>query len=134
MSFPNIPNVTPVITITRDDSINLLLASIAFEELGLSHLINSEAEKIQYVLGTLEEQSPLEPATIGDLLEINRSVEQTLKSVVYGQMLHLFQLEDIANYRRLGIHVNTATVTADYNGQTYSDRANAYYHTGRGGF
>ncbi|TCP60184.1 hypothetical protein [Baia soyae] len=53
MSQDNIPNITPNITITRDDSINLLLASIALEELSLSHILYAEGEKLQYVLGTL---------------------------------------------------------------------------------
>ncbi len=63
MSFPTIPDITPTININRSDVINLLLASIAFEELGLAHIINAEAEKIQYILGTLSEQTPTEPPT-----------------------------------------------------------------------
>ena len=55
MSYPNIPTVDATISITLEEAINLLLASIAFEELGLAHIINAEAEKIQYVLGTLED-------------------------------------------------------------------------------
>lgn len=50
MSQANIPNITPSITISRDDALNLLLASIAIEELGMGHVINAEAEKIQYAL------------------------------------------------------------------------------------
>jgi len=129
MSFPNIPNVTPTISINRDDVINLLLASIAFEELGLSHLINSEAEKIQYVLGTLNVQTAPEPPTINDLLKIDKSVNQTLRNVIKNQMLLQFKLEDIIEYLKLGIHVNTARVTAVFNGNTYSDSDSAYYHT-----
>ncbi|HEY9061608.1 MAG TPA: hypothetical protein VIO64_14035 [Pseudobacteroides sp.] len=51
MSFPNIPNITPKIDTNKNNTINLLLDSIVFEELGLAHIINAEAEKIQYVLG-----------------------------------------------------------------------------------
>ncbi|WP_340024819.1 hypothetical protein MHI24_06755 [Paenibacillus sp. FSL K6-1096] len=53
MSNPNIPNISPTVTLTRDDVINLLLSSIAMEELALAHIINAEGEKIQFVLGTL---------------------------------------------------------------------------------
>ena len=96
MSFPNIPDVSPAINIDTGQVINLLLASIAFEELGLSHIINAEAEKIQYVLGTIEGQTPLViPPTIEDLLEINSSVEQTLKNVIKTEMLLQFKLEDV---------------------------------------
>ncbi|MED0970835.1 hypothetical protein [Bacillus paramycoides] len=71
MSQANIPNITPTITLSRDDAINLLLASIALEELGLSHIINSEAEKIQYTIGTLPGLSGT--VSISDILSINQS-------------------------------------------------------------
>lgn len=98
MSFPNIPDVTPEITISKTDVINLLLGSIAFEELGLAHIINAEAEKIQYVLGTLPGSTPATPATIDDLLIIDKSAEQTLKAVIKKEMLLQFKLEDIINF------------------------------------
>ena len=85
MSQANIPNITPTISITRDDVLNLLLASIALEELGLSHIINAEAEKIQFVLGTLPGLST--PATISDLLNINSSVRSTLQEIIKKEML-----------------------------------------------
>lgn len=132
MSFPNLPDVNATITINRDDVTALLIASIAFEELGLSHIINSEAEKIQYVLGTLGGQTPPETATVDDLIKINNAVNSMLKNVIKNQMLLQFKLEDVSNFVQLGIHVNTATVTATYNGRTYSDSDSAYYHTGGG--
>lgn len=89
MSFPNIPDINPNITIDREDVINLLLASIAFEELGLAHMINAEAEKIQFVLAA----DP--PPTMQDIITINRSVERTLRSVIKKEMLLQFKLEDV---------------------------------------
>ncbi|HDR6272080.1 TPA: collagen-like protein, partial [Bacillus cereus] len=80
MSQANIPNITPNITLTREESINLLLASIALEELGLAHIINAEAEKIQLALGTLPGLSPV--ATFSNILEINDSVNRTLQTAL----------------------------------------------------
>lgn len=128
MSFPNTLYINPVINFNRDDSINLLLASIALEELGMAHLINAEAEKTQYILATLKGQTSQIGPTIADLLRINQS--QALRGILKNQMLLQFKLEDIANYIRLGIRVNTATVIADYNGLTVSASNSAYYHTG----
>ena len=54
MSMPNIPNLNPTINIDRNDAVNIILSSIGMEELSLSHLLNAEAEKIQFSLGTLE--------------------------------------------------------------------------------
>lgn len=106
MSFPNIPDVDANISITIEDSISLLLASIAFEELGLAHIINAEAEKIQYVVGTLGTTPPPVPPTMQELLTINRSVEHTLRSVIKSQMLLQFKLEDT-----LSISVTTTSTT-----------------------
>ncbi|WP_064094024.1 hypothetical protein [Rossellomorea aquimaris] len=94
MSFPNIPNVTPSIDIDRDDVINLLLASIAFEELGLAHIINAEAEKIQAVIGTLP-ATMVRAQTIDELLAVNENVNSTLKTALKTQMLLQFKLEDV---------------------------------------
>lgn len=94
MSFPNIPNVTPSISVTTGEAVNLLLASIAFEELGLAHIINAEAEKIQAVLGTLPGVS-FPGVTIGDLIAINNNVNKTLQTVIKKEMLLQFKLEEI---------------------------------------
>ncbi|WP_064094027.1 hypothetical protein [Rossellomorea aquimaris] len=105
MSFPNIPNITPSIDLTREEVINLLLASIAFEELGLAHIINAEAEKIQAVVGTLP-NTDLAATTISELTDTNESVNRILKTVLKTQMLLQFKLEDV-----IGITTETTTST-----------------------
>ncbi|RXZ80750.1 hypothetical protein EBB07_17345 [Paenibacillaceae bacterium] len=94
MSQANIPNITPMITLTRDDAINLLLSSIALEELGLSHIINAEGEKLQYVLGTLPGVTSLSP-TLSDLLTINDSVRETLREVGKKEWILTNKLESV---------------------------------------
>jgi len=93
MSFPNIPNITASITISRNEALNLLLSSIAFEELGLSHIINAEGEKIQYALGLIP--GLRHPASIADLLRINDSVRKTLDSVTKKEIVLQSKLQDI---------------------------------------
>ncbi|MGE7790304.1 collagen-like triple helix repeat-containing protein [Lysinibacillus sp. NPDC096259] len=93
MSQANLPNITPSITITRDDALNLLLSSIAIEELGLGHIINAEAEKIQYAIGTLPGLSV--PATINELLQVNSSVQSTMQELIKKELLLQSKLENI---------------------------------------
>jgi hypothetical protein len=134
MSFPTIPNITPSINLNRTEVINLLLASVAFEELGLAHIINAEGEKIQAALGTLPGLS-IRATTISDLLSVNREVRRTLQTALKSQMLLQFKLEDIMDIPPLPvtplitIHNNTATVIASFNGEIVTDSDLAYYHT-----
>ncbi len=85
MSYPNFPNITPTISLTRGDVVNLLLGSIAMEELSLAHIINAEGEKIQLALGTIGELTPA--ATLEEILEINNSVQDTLAMAVKKELL-----------------------------------------------
>lgn len=74
--------------ITREEAINKIIASIAMEELGLSHIINAEGEKLQYALGTLDGSSGLtKPATIAELIELNASIRGTLETTAQNQMI-----------------------------------------------
>ncbi len=94
MSQANIPDINPEITITKEDAINLLLMSIALEELGLSHIINAEGEKLQYVLGTLPGVTGPNP-TIEDLLKINDSIRTTLKEIAKTEASLIEKLDSI---------------------------------------
>ncbi|WP_353894146.1 hypothetical protein PRVXH_000924 [Proteinivorax hydrogeniformans] len=86
MGMPNIPDIKPDIDITREEVINLLLASIALEELGLAHIINAEGEKLQ---------KGMECASFEELLELNKSVKKNLEAVIKKEMLLQFKLENV---------------------------------------
>lgn len=90
MSLPNIPNITPEISLDKCDTINLLLSSIALEEIGLSHILNAEGEKLQFFLDK-------NPCNLDDLLTMNNSVNKTLKTIVKSQMLLTLKLEDVVD-------------------------------------
>ncbi|MBS2967889.1 hypothetical protein J9317_03750 [Metabacillus sp. KIGAM252] len=88
MSLPHIPNITPPISLTRSETINLLLASIAQEEIGLAHILKAEGETFRKVMDAGS-------STLKDCLQINESLNRTLRSVVKSQMLLHFKLEDV---------------------------------------
>ena len=91
MSMPNIPDITPEINITLEDSINLLLSSIAEEEFSLAKLMDAEMEKILHVLNKYKNNK----AEVGDLLSINNSVDKTVINLIKMQMLLQFKLENV---------------------------------------
>jgi hypothetical protein len=95
MSMPNFEEIK-VDHLSRKDVINLLLASIAAEELALAHVINAEAEKIQFVIGTLHGHKTCPEPTIKDLLLIDRSVEKVLQTIIKKEIILQFKLEEVA--------------------------------------
>ncbi|MFS0611812.1 hypothetical protein [Brevibacillus sp. 179-C1.2 HS] len=106
MSQANIPNITPSISITTGQTIPLLLSSIALEELALAHIMNAEAEKIQFVLGTLTPTtSTLSPSAvnISNLLDINQSVRKTMQDVIKKEMLLQFKFENVLELIQLSV-------------------------------
>jgi len=84
MSLPQFPTITP--PLSREDAINQIISSIAMEELGLSHIINAEGEKLQYVLGTIPGVTG-PSATIEDVLKVNESVRAVLQNATESQTL-----------------------------------------------
>ena len=91
--MPNIPNITPLISLNRCDTINLLLSSIALEEISLSHILNAEGEKLQLFLKSNHR-------CLEDFLDINESINKTLRTVVKSQILLEFKLEDVVELDR----------------------------------
>jgi len=92
MSLPKFPENPDL---NREAVINQIISSIAMEELGLSHIINAEGEKLQYAMGTIEGVSgPTEQATIEDLLKLNESVRDTLDSTMQNQMFLKSKMQD----------------------------------------
>ena len=89
MSMPNIPDIMPKITITREETINLLLASVALEEIGLAHIINAEGEKIQAVV------KDGKCVSLEDLIAIDKSVQTTLRDIIKKEILLEFKFENI---------------------------------------
>ena len=105
MSMPSIPSLTPEISVTRDDAINIILSSIGMEELSLAHIINAEAEKIQFALGTLD--TATEAASLEDIMAVNNSAKKMLRDVIKNQMLIGMKMEDTVDLAK-----ETAPVTA----------------------
>lgn len=95
MSFPNIPDINPKINITFEDSINLLLTSIAMEEISLSKLMDAETQKISCVLGDCMHNHCDHGSVLHDAVEINKSVDGTIKDMIKLQMLLQFKLDNI---------------------------------------
>ena len=83
MSMPSFP--PDGADMTRDEALTMIIASIAMEELALSHILNAEGEKLQYILGTLPGQSPC--ACPQDVLAVNKSVTALVEAVTQNQML-----------------------------------------------
>jgi len=96
MSQANIPNITPTITVTLDESIVMLLSSIALEEMALAHIINAEAEKVQFVLGLFDSETGSEAGTeVAQILDVNESVQKTMHDVILKEMLLLMKFESV---------------------------------------
>ena len=90
-TFPELPDNS-----SFEGSINQILLSIALEEVALSHIINAEGEKIQYVLGTIPGIGGAKPS-IDEVLEVNESVKDMLSAISMKQILLLGKMSMAMN-------------------------------------
>ncbi len=86
MSLPTFPEVSEEITI--DDSISKILTSIAMEEVGLSHIINAEGEKIQFAIENCKSDLSL-------VLDVNESAALILEQVNDIQLVLINKLNKV---------------------------------------
>lgn len=94
MSMPSFPPNGA--DMTRDEALTMIIASIAMEELALSHILNAEGEKLQYILGTLSGPSPC--ACPQDVLAVNKSVTALVEAVTQNQMLLKNKLAQVLEF------------------------------------
>lgn len=90
ISQANIPNIAPEIIVTKDQNIQLLLNSIAMNELAYSHLIDAEAEKIQAFVAYSKETACVYTK---DFIDMNQAVSYLLEDITMGQWLGLKRLD-----------------------------------------
>ena len=107
MSMPNIPDLKPEVNLDRNDAVNIILTSIGMEELSLAHLLNAEAEKIQFALGTLSTAEGT-PATMEQIFETNKLAGKMVRDVIKNQMLLSMKMEDTVE---LALSITTTTTT-----------------------
>jgi hypothetical protein len=107
MSFPNIPDITPEINITLEEAVNLLLASIAMEEISLSELMDAEKDKILHVINNCKHNDTL----LQNAIDIDTSVNTTIQNMIKMQMLLQFKLEKAAEILSFTTTSTTTTST-----------------------
>jgi hypothetical protein len=88
MTMPTIPDIDPLISLTRTEVIHMIIASIAMEEMGLSHILNAQSEKMQRFIVDKN-------IGLNDILKLNDSTERVLRGVINSQILLQFKLQDI---------------------------------------
>lgn len=99
MSMPAFLDELP--DVGREAATNQIIASIALEELSLSHILNSEGEKIQFVLGTLEAAEGVDTrplagdVTVDNLIALDQSVVATLQAAAAYQAALLEKLQAV---------------------------------------
>ena len=96
MSMPTLLAEIP--DVGREDAISQIIATIAMEEIGLSHILNAEGEKIQFALGTLATNRPLTgTVTIDGLVALDNSVAAVLQAAAASMAALTYKLRVAVN-------------------------------------
>ena len=83
----SMPRITIPPSITEQNALANIIASIALEEAALAHIINAEGEKIQRVVGTFVPEGETEPlplippADVEDMQAINSAVGDMMETI-----------------------------------------------------
>lgn len=93
MSMPEIPRPDP--DMSQEKALTMILSSIALEEVALSHIINAEGEKIQYIL---KQTACHCGADIKDILAVNKSVTDILEMILQNQMILKSKMEKVLEH------------------------------------
>lgn len=97
MSAPVVPEKK------ADEALAEILHSIAAEEIALAHIINAEGEKIQKAINDYA-------CNLDDLVDINKSVSKTMKSVIMKEILLMLKMEQVCEVAEcLDVEVSTTT-------------------------
>ena len=96
MSMPSFPPNGA--DLTREEALTMIIASIAMEELALSHILNAEGEKLQYILGTLPGTSSCTCTCPQDVLAVNKSVTALVEAVTQTQILLKNKLAQVLEF------------------------------------
>lgn len=93
MSMPEFPKLDS--DFTQEQALTMILSSIASEELALSHIIEAEGEKIQYILNQCNCH---DSDRLKDILAVNKSVTNLLEMVLQNQMILKNKMEKVLEF------------------------------------
>lgn len=92
--MPQFPSPNP--ELTREQALNMILSSIAMEELALSHILNAQGEKLSHVLNG--SSCPGRSACPEDILAMNKSVTTLLEMVMQNQLILKIKMDRALEY------------------------------------
>ena len=95
MSMPSFPDSNKFPTL--EQALSAVVASIAMEEMALSHVLNAESEKIKFVLGCAKAKG-CDNFNLGELLAVNKSAEDVINSITKLQIILKEKLDTASKF------------------------------------